>query len=292
MEIAKKFNEAMGRTFVYVPPTWLDGVEQKIKETTPPEQWEQALWDNRQQDWEFRYNDETLWVRGYDSSTGITLNVPLPEPLPLIADPAMRYEAICLQVYEFYADAIEALTGLRFNKASTTFSYNIFDVKHFDTFLYVNNPGDSLAKQAEDYALRRLQVGLIEEPGEECAYLHFDFVFPDEEDLLGIYPIINLEDAKRELLAGRYESSVTAKAEELFRATVEEAELIYSNRPWLSTFIPVYRLHLTFPPEDMQDWNNNNPYQNELGLRNFYVFYVPAVSAEYLMPQSLFSFPR
>jgi len=285
MEIAEQFNEAIGRTFVYVPPTWLDGVEQKIRETTPPEHLEQALWDNRQQDWEFINGDERFRVRGYDSSTGVTLNVPLPDPLPQIADPVARYEAISWQVYERYADAIEAITGLRFNAISTAFSYYSTGDKHFNAFLYVNNPDDPLAKQAEDYALRRLEIGLIEEPGEECAFLHFAFAYPGAEDLLDHYPVMDLEGAKRELLAGHYESSVTATREELARATIEEAELIYSNRPWLSTWLPMYRLYLTFAPNDMHDWGNNIPWQEEMGLRNFYVFYVPAVPAEYLLPQ-------
>jgi len=304
MEIADKFGKAMGKTYVYEPPYWLspEGLEktrEKLGALTP-EEGEQAV---RQSEWSFKCGEETLSVSDY-GGVRVSLYAPLPTGLPQDDSTAASYEANCRQLYGLYAAAVEALTGLRFNMASTAFDYNIYGEKHFETFLYANNPGDPLAKQAEDYALKRLTVSwlpekdyvdygvnsqgqTVETSGHQDAefWLGFDLAYPGESDLLGIYPVMDLESVVAQLRAGNYEASVSATKEELARATIEEAELIYSAQPWLSTFLPMYRLYLTFPPEDLDGWNNNNPHLEELGLRNYYVFYVPAVPPEYLVPQ-------
>lgn len=237
--------------------------------------------------WTFRCGDETLTINAWGN---VGLNTPLPELSPQRITDRERYEALCQQIYERYAAGVEALTGLQFSEISTLTEYNIYGEVLFNTNFYVNNPGDSLAKQAEDYAFRQLHVsipfasqaelddGIEEEPS---AWLQFSLHSPGEAELIGHYPVMDLQGAREALLAGRYESSVSASPEELARATIAAAELTYSGA-WSHTRMPMYRLYLSFPPEDMQDWNNDNPYLEELGLRNFYVFYVPAVTAEYL----------
>jgi len=290
MEIAEKFGADMGKTYTYIPPEWLADPElQKAMrdklELMPPEQREMI--ENKPLGyWEFKHDDETLTVDG--SYGNISLSVPLPAHLPDLADPTARQEAICWQVYELYAAAIEALTGFRFSKISTAFEYGVNEegiaFQIYTTFLYANDPGDSLARQAEDYAIKRLNVSVIEEPGREAAFLSFDLYYPRAEELLGNYPVLDLEGAKRELLSGNYEAPVEATRAELSRATIEEAEIIYSIRPWSSTFAPMYCLYLTFPPGDMEGWNNDSPYLDRLGLRNYYIFFVPAVPSKYLVP--------
>jgi len=299
-QIAEQFGKAVGKTYTYEPPRWLtrkalEQVREKLRAVgDTEEEIERTISEQfTQTDWQFKYGDEELSVSGYYAPR-VSLIVPLPDlPPDRITDPA-RYETLCQQVYENYAAAIEELTGLRFNKASTAFDYNIYGEEHIETFFYVNNPGDSLAKQAEDYALKRLDVSIpfasmaeIADGYDEklVAYMGFNLSYPGAEELLDDYPVMDPEAAKRELLDGRYEASVQPTKEELARATIEEAELIYSDRPWLSTWMPMYRLYVTFQPGDMQDWNNNNPHLERLGLRNYYVFYVPAVPSAYLVPQ-------
>jgi len=282
--IAEQFSKAMGRAYVYalaeLPPELLEKEKQLEDVEIDPVN---EAYDKIFQLWEFKCGDETLRVGAYGR---VTLTIPLPATLPQIADPAARHEAICSQAYESYAAAIEALTGLHFNKVSTALEHlpNAEIQNNIETFFYVNNPADSLSQQAEDYALKRLDVALFEfeEPG--LAQLAFNLRRPGVEDLVGNYPVLDLEGAKRELLAGHYESSVIPTAEALSRATVEEAELVYSNDPRISIFMPVYRLTLSFQLGDMD--GDDDPQLTAQGLRNYYVFYVPAVSAEYLTTQA------
>ena len=302
MDIAEKFSKALGRTFVYVPdPSWAE-MEAKIRAEQPEklEDLQEMLEANQQNEWKFQCGEENLRVYDYQG-IGVSLDVPLPAGLPKGDGTAARYEAMCLQVYESYAAAVEAVTGLRFNQISTALNgYDIYGEKLFETFLYVNNPDNPLAKQAEDYALRRLRVTVLEEKDyvdvgydregnavesishqEAEFYLGFGCASPGEDNLLGNYPVIDRESAKRELLAGRYEAVLEVTAEMLSRATIEDVELIYSDSTWLSTWVPVYRFSILFAPEDIEEY----PRAVELGLRSFYDFYVPAVPAEYLVPQ-------
>jgi hypothetical protein len=45
--------------------------------------------------------------------------------------------------------------------------------------------------------------------------------------------------------------------------------------------MPLYRFSVLFTPEDMPEY----PRAAEFGVRSYYDFYVPAVPAEYLVPQ-------
>ena len=295
MEIAEQFGRAMGKTYSYAPPNWLtperlEQLREKLRAVgETEEEIETAIREQfKQSTWEFQCGDETLIVEG--SLFGcVRLSVPLPASLPTNVEPATRYEAICQQVYNSYAAGIEALTGLRYNRVSTavtgfsTSEYN-YGGKTFDTFFYVNNPGDSLAKQAEDYALKRVGVCLYEDVDISSASLGFYLTHLGTDDLIGSYPVMDAESAKRELLAGRYEAVPEVTKEMLARATIEDVELFYSNSPWLSTFMPIYHFSVLFAPEDMPEY----PRAVEFGMRSYYDFYVPAVPAEYLVPQETF----
>ena len=311
MEIAEKFGRAMGKTYTYVPPYWTaPGEQERIREQVEKklraagdteEEIEKVLREQffMQDTWEFQCGEETLNVTGY-YGIQVSLHGPLPTSLPKGDGTAARHESMCRQVLEPYVSAIESLTGLRFHKASTALTgYNIYGEKGFETFFYVNNPGDPLAQQAEDYALKRLRVSVLEEKDyvdigydregnavesishqDPEFYLSFSRAYPGEGDLLGRYPVMELESAKRELLAGRCEGLSEVTTEMLARATIEDAELAYSDSPWLRTWLPMYRFSVLFMPEDMEE----PPRAMELGLRIYYDFYVPAVPAEYLVP--------
>ncbi|MCL2300199.1 MAG: hypothetical protein FWC27_08665 [Firmicutes bacterium] len=305
MEIAEKFGKAVGKTYTYVPdPSWAE-IEARIREEQP-QKWQdmqEMLEANRQNEWHFQCGDEKLNITSH-YGVRVSINAPLSAEQSRGDGTAAGYEAICHRVFEPYSEAIEAMTGLRFNRASTAMTgYDIYGEKRFETFFYVNNPGDPLEKKAEDYALNRLGVSVLEdkdsverwenslgETGEDIIhqdgefYLSFSMRQLGKDDLLGNYPVLDVKSAKRELLTGNCEGYVSATKEELARATIEDVELVYSSSPWLKTWLPVYRLTVSFPP-DMQDWNYIAPELAELGLRNYYDFYVPAVPAAYLVPQ-------
>ena len=307
MEIAEQFGKAMSKSYTYVPdPSWAE-MEARIREEQP-QKWQdmqEMIEANRQNEWKFRCGDETLNITSH-YGIHVSLNAPLSAEQSRGDGTAAGYEAMCRRVLEPYREAIEEMTGLRYNEASTALTgYDIYGEKRFETFFYVNNPGDSLAKQAEDYALNRLRVGVLEDkdyvdigydqegnaietPGHQDGefYLGFSMRQLGEGNLLGNYPVMDAESAKRDLLAGNCEGYVSATKEELACATVEDVELVYNNSPWLKTWLPVYRFTLSFPP-DMQDWSYIAPELAKLGLRTYYDFYVPAVPAEYLMPQEV-----
>jgi len=303
MEIAAKFGKAMGKTYAYVETDMWDRMAEKIIESTPPEHLEEALESNRQNEWKFQCGDETLNITSY-YGVGVSINAPLSAEQSRGDGTAASYEAICRRVFETYSGAIESMTGLRFNKVSTALTgYNIYGDKGFETFFYVNNPGDSLAKQAEDYIFNRLGVSVLEDKdyveigydhkgnavetsGHQDGefYLGFSMRQLGEGDLLGNYPVMDVKSAKRELLAGNCEGYVSATKKELARAAIEDVELVYNNSPWLKTWLPVYRFTLSFPP-DMTDWSYIAPELADIGLRTYYDFYVPAVPAEYLASQ-------
>ena len=294
MEIAVKFGRAVGKTYIYELPHWLtpegqEQVREKLRSVGDSEEEIEAMISEQfgaPDFWRFKCGEETLMV---NARGGVSIEWPV-DP-PVYDGSAARHEQACLQAYEPYAAAIETLTGLRFSKASTACSYNIYGAKYFETFLYVNNPGDPLAKQMEDYALNRLTVYVEQDPNPGEPFdalalnsLYFDLHPFGAEDLLGSYPVMDLEGAKKALLAGRWEAMLSSAVtpEMLARATIGEAELIYMQRPWLSTAMPVYRFYLRFDPDDLEE---PIPALSELGLQEYYVFYVPAVPAEYFTPQ-------
>ncbi|MDR2686248.1 MAG: hypothetical protein LBB75_00725, partial [Oscillospiraceae bacterium] len=261
MEIAAKFSRAMGKTYTYAQPgnAWQDappeptrqaprttmvppdaeGQEQTQPQPQDPLQQEKLdilnretkeindIYDRYWQVWEFRCGGETLTVSALGT---VSLRIPLSE-VPRTGA-AARHEAICRQAYEPRADAIEALTGLRYNKASTALigyftGEDNYGEKDFKTFFYVNNPGDTLARQAEDYALNRLHAYLYADAEEPVVSLSFTLRSLSAEELLGNYPVMDLESAKRELMAGRCETIYEVTNEMLARATIEDVELVY-----------------------------------------------------------------
>lgn len=94
---------------------------------------------------------------------------------------------------------------------------------------------------------------------------------------LGDYPIITADEARELLLNGNFVTSVPS--EELRADTVREediaaVELVYRTGNVEQVFMPYYRFSIRL--RDREDE------RSELGLKNYGVFYVPAVESEYL----------
>ena len=91
---------------------------------------------------------------------------------------------------------------------------------------------------------------------------------------LGDYPIITADEAKELLLSGHGQSSVPAEYPAPTAETVEHVELVYRTGAREEFLLPYYRFDVRLPDEPSCG--------SELGLKNYGVYYVPAVAAEYL----------
>lgn len=91
---------------------------------------------------------------------------------------------------------------------------------------------------------------------------------------LGDYPIISADEAKELLLSGYGQSSVPSDYPAPTAETVEHVELIYRRGAMEEVLLPYYRFDVRLP--------DNPNCGAELGLKNYGVYYVPAIAAEYL----------
>lgn len=91
---------------------------------------------------------------------------------------------------------------------------------------------------------------------------------------LGDYPIITADEARELLLAGYGQSSVPSDIATPTAENVEHVELVYRDGPMEELLLPYYRFDVRLPDEPSCG--------SELGLKNYGVYYVPAVAAEYL----------
>ena len=91
---------------------------------------------------------------------------------------------------------------------------------------------------------------------------------------LGDYPIISADEAKELLLSGYGQSSVPSDYPAPTAETVEHVELIYRIGALEEVLLPYYRFEVRLP-----DKSNCGA---GLGLKSYGVYYVPAITAEYL----------
>lgn len=91
---------------------------------------------------------------------------------------------------------------------------------------------------------------------------------------LGDYPIISADEAMELLLSGHGQTSVSPDYSAPTAETVEHVELVYRTGAMEEILLPYYRFDVRLP--DDPDCGA------ELGLKNYGVYYVPAVAAEYL----------
>lgn len=99
--------------------------------------------------------------------------------------------------------------------------------------------------------------------------------YPDLTNLLGDYPAITPEQARQELLDGRYFTSVPYDA---FSAEdVAGVELVYHTQSYAPIYVPYYKFYV-----DISDAPEHFTAESRNGLREYGVYYVPAISSEYL----------
>lgn len=98
---------------------------------------------------------------------------------------------------------------------------------------------------------------------------------PNLTQLLGNYPAITKEQAQQELLAGRYVTSVPYDS---FTAeNIAAVELVYRTESYDKLFVPYYKFYV-----DVTDAPEHSTAESMKGMREYGVYYVPAIDPEYL----------
>lgn len=129
---------------------------------------------------------------------------------------------------------------------------------------------------------------------EQILHYHFDALSfsPDEEgnlwlirfgnildsaEKLGDYPLITVNAAQKHLLSGEYITSVPGeylKNGKIKKEYIAKVELVYRTGNLNEVFMPYYRFYV-----ELTEFDATNMAE---GLKNYGIYYVPAVSEEYL----------
>lgn len=114
-----------------------------------------------------------------------------------------------------------------------------------------------------------LELGFISE-GKGIHCLSYDLAQADEEEKVGDYPLISLQEAEDMMASGSYISNVPAKfPEEGIIAAVDLVYLDWTSQPYLIPYYLFY-VELTDPM-----------FTRENGLKTFGLYYVPAIDPAY-----------
>lgn len=156
------------------------------------------------------------------------------------------------------------------------YGYILQDLKNPVTDVYKENDigfyekGETDAENILNYCLNHSRFGIDEEGN--LFVIWIDSTYGCEE--LGDYPVISPEEAKKELLDGRYMSSVilddpTGFSEE----DVSYMEIMYRMDSGSEYALPFYRFLVKLPEDYVT---------SDEGKSHYGAFYVPAVSKEYI----------
>lgn len=140
----------------------------------------------------------------------------------------------------------------------TTYGEQQYDVSFFD------KAGD-LTEQIINYNFNQVHFYCNENREVYLARIYQ----PDLSDKVGDYPIISEKEATKLLLDGSY--FTTVPYEMPGREYIAKTELVYRTQIFEKYFMPYYRFYVELPEDEMED-----------GMKNYGVYYVPAVRGEYI----------
>jgi hypothetical protein len=170
-------------------------------------------------------------------------------------------------------------------------------LKEYNSFVNMKSPAIALFGDYNIYAQRIFSYTAYENDGDlidKILGYHFDTVrfAPNDEGNLYIidrnktdlsekisdYPIITAQEARELLLQNRYITTVPFDTVHYDGDFIDEnyivaVELVYRTAPWEEVFMPYYKFYIELTGFQMLE---------ELNLKNFGIFYVPAVKEEYL----------
>ena len=149
--------------------------------------------------------------------------------------------------------------------------YNIFGNVHYKHNIY--GMSDSIAETLVNYAYNYVQFGIDEETGDLFLIRVYDELASARET--GMYPVITVDEAYRQLYAGNYVASPKIKPDESF--DIADVSLTYINWHNYEYQIPYYRFIVNL--------TGKTDTANMENLQTYGVYDVPAVSPEYIVWQ-------
>lgn len=156
------------------------------------------------------------------------------------------------------------------------YGYTLQDLKNPVTDVYKESDigfyekGETDAENILNYCLNHSRFGIDEEGN--LFVIWIDSTYGCEE--LGDYPVISPEEAKKELLEGRYMSSVILDDPTGFgEEDVAYTEIMYRMDSGSEYALPFYRFLVKLPEDYVT---------SDEGKSHYGAFYVPAVSREYI----------
>ena len=141
--------------------------------------------------------------------------------------------------------------------------YDIYGRQLYNMFLYDNS--GSLTDRIINYHFNRVCF----HPDDYGRLCRIRIEKTDLSHKVGDYPIISLEDAKALLFEGKYITTVPYRLTDTDK--VAKAELVYRNGGTEKYYMPYYKFFIEVPNENLKN-----------GLKNFGVYYVPAVESKYI----------
>ena len=145
--------------------------------------------------------------------------------------------------------------------------YNIYDQQTFRYSVYENS--GSLVDKILNYNFNIVDFY----PNDKGKLSCINIWNMNITEKVGDYPIINEDEARTLLIEGKYTSTV--HEEFPGEKYIKNVELIYKKSPTEENFIPYYRFYVELKDGELEN-----------GLKNFGVFYVPAVKEEYINYES------
>ena len=147
--------------------------------------------------------------------------------------------------------------------------YNVYGDLTKSNFVYEGS-GD-LSDRIVHYYLNRISFFSFEKDGKLSMITRSNYM-PDLE-FVGDYPVIRLDEAKKQLQSGQFITSVPS---EFKLGEIAAVELCYIDSDFIEYQIPYYLFYVKLLDE------NGIPIQGGPNLNSYGYFYVPAVTEEFL----------
>lgn len=202
---------------------------------------------------------------GWDFDVGSSDGIELPEGYSMTSYDTTTEQA--LKTMEYLTQTYAELLDFDEPAYIVSGAYNIYGQYHREYDAY-DASGDDL-QDILNYAYGRVSFGCNEKGELFCFWLYDDFAVLDK---IGDYPIIGIDEARERLLAGLYQTSVPYDMPD--EEYIAKVELMYRSSPYEEVFLPYYRFYVELPEDGFAG--------EELGLKTFGAYYVPAIESEYI----------
>ncbi len=216
-----------------------------------------------------RLDDVTVIVNEY-GATFVTFAEPVELPAEYQKNSESREDE--LKTVDYLTTKYRDLFGFESYVAAPTGNYN--PAGEYKTIYRAYQSSADISQQMLDFAYKKVTFMLNKNGG-------LDFLFYLDVDLsekVGDYPIINIEQAKQQLLEGKYLAALDFAVTDA--AQIADVELVYGYSGWELYQMPYYRFYVELSPEYAKDLAE--------GLKAYGAYYVPAVEARFIenMPES------